>query len=240
MFFIQRALVVSSGLTIRANPSAEPPYRRSLETRGSPPRSVHSEVDIPAATRRPPVCGESLILAELAIRHTQAVRYGCLKPRRTVPLGMFSVTVFKVATLPINRSDAGGVIAEECLPALRRWSARPRYHVFCDGGLRYLDSEHKQFTMNPWSAPQRVDHAHLSDQVTQLAVDRWAPTPGRDFQRQYALNPLRCQRMMVSGLTTRIALRTEGKSRYSHTNISRSKFLNRNRFGSLRMAMLSC
>jgi len=36
------------------------------------------------------------------------------------------------------------------------------------------------------------------------------PTGLRDRQRQYARNPARCLRMMVSGLTIAIAARTEG------------------------------
>ncbi len=38
------------------------------------------------------------------------------------------------------------------------------------------------------------------------------PTGLRDRQRQYARNPARCQRMIVSGLTIAIAPRTEGTS----------------------------
>lgn len=30
------------------------------------------------------------------------------------------------------------MVVKECPPALRRWSARPWYHVFCDSGLRTL------------------------------------------------------------------------------------------------------
>ena len=36
---------------------------------------------------------------------------------------------------------------------------------------------------------------------------------GLDLQRQYALNPARCQRMTVSGLTTARASRRSGNSR---------------------------
>src|SRR5476649_85364 len=39
------------------------------------------------------------------------------------------------------------------------------------------------------------------------------PTWLRDRQRQYARNPARCQRMIVSGLTVAIAPRTEGNQR---------------------------
>ena len=48
------------------------------------------------------------------------------------------------------------------------------------------------------------------------------PPLDRDFQRQKALNPRRCQRISVSGLMIAIASTTFGQSRQSQTNASRS------------------
>src|SRR5271163_3807911 len=53
------------------------------------------------------------------------------------------------------------------------WASRPRHHVFRHGRLRHLNAEHEQFAVNAGRAPQWVGHAHLSDQVTNLTVDRW-------------------------------------------------------------------
>jgi hypothetical protein len=66
------------------------------------------------------------------------------------------------------------------------------------------------------------------------------PTRGRDFHRQYTRKPRRCQRIKVSGLMTLIAFRIDGKTRYSQTNLRRSEFVRRTRFGSLRTRMLIC
>src|ERR1700738_340317 len=66
------------------------------------------------------------------------------------------------------------------------------------------------------------------------------PTRLRDRQRQYARNPARCQRMMVSGLTIAITSRTDGNQRYSQTNRKRSVLLRCGRFGVRRRSTLTC
>lgn len=55
------------------------------------------------------------------------------------------------------------------------------------------------------------------------------PPRHRDFQRQYARKPRRCQRSTVSGLTMTMASKIDGKTRYSHTRTRRSMFRNRTR-----------
>src|SRR6266446_285865 len=66
------------------------------------------------------------------------------------------------------------------------------------------------------------------------------PTGLRDLQRQYARNPVRCQRTTVAGLTIAIAARSEGNQRYSQTKSSRSVLLRRGRFGACRRSTLTC
>ena len=55
-----------------------------------------------------------------------------------------------------------------------------------------------------------------------------------DFQRQYDLEPARCQRTMVSGLTIAKASQTLGTNRYRPTNIKRSMALKKSFFGTAR------
>src|ERR1700740_2027401 len=66
------------------------------------------------------------------------------------------------------------------------------------------------------------------------------PTRLRDRQRQYARNPARCQRMMVSGLTIATTSRTDGNQRKSQTNRKRSVLLRCGRFGVRRRSTLTC
>jgi len=57
------------------------------------------------------------------------------------------------------------------------------------------------------------------------------PLRDLDFQRQYALNPARCHRTRVSGLTIANASRTLGNSRHKPTKINRSVLLKAGLFG---------
>src|ERR1700730_9954375 len=59
----------------------------------------------------------------------------------------------------IQRSDACGVIAQESLPTLGRWSVAPD-HIPAYGRFSDFYPEHQQFAVNPWCAPQRVLAAH--------------------------------------------------------------------------------
>src|SRR5216683_6872137 len=71
----------------------------------------------------------------------------------------------------IHRSDAVGVIAQECPPALGRRVSSPD-HVFGDAGLADLDAELKQLSMNPRRSPQRIGNAHLADQPSYFDRNR--------------------------------------------------------------------
>src|SRR5208282_461567 len=89
-------------------------------------------------------------------------------------------------------------------------------------------------------APQRVGHAHLSDQVTNLTIELWASHAGARLPPPVRASLRRCQRIRVSSLRTPIAFKIDGKPRYSQTKRSRSEFVRRTRLESLRTRMLIC
>jgi hypothetical protein len=139
----------------------------------------------------------------------------------------------------VDRSDSCGVIAQERFPALRPQSPGPD-HISSDRRLADLDPEHQQLAMDPWRFPvgfsllMRRISARSSPSILGL------PPHCRDFQRQYARNPRRCQRSTLSGLTMTIASSSDGNRRYSHTRTSRSTLRSRTRVGDLRVNTSSC
>jgi hypothetical protein len=117
----------------------------------------------------------------------------------------------------IHRNDPISVITDKGSPALRR-RVSPPDHIFGDAGLADLDAELKQLAMDPRRSPQRIGNAHLSRisrRISTATVGRLEQ--GRDFQRQYDLNPARCQRTTVFGFTIVSALRVLGAKRDSPT-----------------------
>src|SRR3990170_5201707 len=100
----------------------------------------------------------------------------------------------------VDRRDTVGMVAEKRPPALRRWPPAAA-HIPSDRRLSDLEAELEQFTMNAWYAPERVRAAISPMSVRSSAETFGLPTRLRDRQRQYARNPVRCQRMIVSGLT---------------------------------------
>ena len=60
----------------------------------------------------------------------------------------------------IHRRDPICVVAQERLPALRRWSS-PAHHILGNASLPDIDAKLEQFAMDPGSAPQRIGDAHL-------------------------------------------------------------------------------
>ena len=75
-----------------------------------------------------------------------------------------------------------------------------------------------------------------TSESTRGRLPRW-----RDFQRQYARKPRRYQPITVSSWTMIIASRSDGYSRYSHTNSKRSMFRSLlTRVGDLRRRTTSC
>src|SRR5262249_4296045 len=67
------------------------------------------------------------------------------------------------------------VVAEECLPTLRRRSTL--HHVFRDRRLGDGKAEHQQPAMDPRCSPLWVFPAHPSDKIAQLATDLWPSCP---------------------------------------------------------------
>src|SRR6202163_3278063 len=80
--------------------------------------------------------------------------------------------------------------------------------------------------------------SRISRRISSGTVGR--PPRGRDFQRQYDLNPARCQRTMVSGFTIANASRALGNNRYRPTNINRSIALKESFFGAVLRKTLIC
>src|SRR5438874_2581296 len=113
------------------------------------------------------------------------------------------------------------------------WLRRNVFHP-CEGGplLRaiYLATLVWPISMpslrgSPWilGAPHNglaMLISRISRRISNGAVGR--PQRCRDFQRQYDLKPVRCQRMTVSGFTIVSALMVFGTKRYSPTKIRRS------------------
>jgi hypothetical protein len=61
------------------------------------------------------------------------------------------------------------------LPGLQ-WPILPRHHVDRNRGLRDIDAQLEQFTVDLGSAPQRVLNTHSSDQIAHLFADPWSAT----------------------------------------------------------------
>src|SRR5262249_17739405 len=84
----------------------------------------------------------------------------------------------------INGRGCLRVVAEECLPTLRRRSTL--HHVFRDRRLGDLKAEHQQLAMDPRRSPLWILFAHPADEILQPAIDLWPlwplprfPTPER-------------------------------------------------------------
>src|ERR1700757_4161903 len=117
------------------------------------------------------------------------------------------------------------MVAEEGLPALRR-RASSTGHILSDAGLADLDAALGELAPPP-----------ISRRISAGTVGR--PERGRYFQRRYDLNPARCHRTTVSGLTIVSALRVPGSKRYSATKIRRSTAVKFSRLGRCRRWTLS-
>jgi len=72
------------------------------------------------------------------------------------------------------------MIAQETLPGLQ-WSILPRHHVDRNRGLRDIDIQFEQLTMDPGSTPQWVFKTHSSDQIAHLFADPWPATARTGF-----------------------------------------------------------
>ena len=113
-------------------------------------------------------------------------------------------------------------------------------HILGYARLTDIDTELEELSMDPRRSPQWVYDAHLSDQPRISSGTVGRPPRGRDFQRQYDLNPARCQRTMVSGFTIANASRALGNNRYRPSNINRSIALKESFFGAVLRKTLIC
>src|SRR5262245_10225838 len=83
----------------------------------------------------------------------------------------------------IHRRNAVGMIANEGLPALRRWPPSP-HHVLCYRSLSDIDAELKQLAMYPRCSPKRV-RGTISCMSSRISAGVFCRPPrGRDFHRQ--------------------------------------------------------
>ena len=108
----------------------------------------------------------------------------------------------------INRRDPVSVVAQEGLPRLRG-SISPRYHVLRDCRLGDVEAELQKLAVDMRRTPERVLRIRSRSSLSICG----RPPRGRDFHRQNALKPLRCQRTIVSGLKIIMASRMRGKPR---------------------------
>jgi len=108
----------------------------------------------------------------------------------------------------IHRRDGFTMIAKEGSPSLCRIEVARRFaHPPQDSSLREVEAEHLQFTMNARRAPGGVLCDHAVDEIASLIRRHFLPAGfrWREIQRQYNLNPARCQPTTVSGWTMRSA-----------------------------------
>jgi hypothetical protein len=112
----------------------------------------------------------------------------------------------------INRGNSIGVIAKKCLQALGQGIVPPD-HVFRHRGLGDREAPASEVRDGCVVRP-RADSPRAS--VGPDVVSRHRPSGApelQDFQRQYARNPMRCQRTNISGRTIVAALNTSGQRR---------------------------
>ena len=130
------------------------------------------------------------------------------------------------------------MINEEGLPALRGWAPGLR-HVLRNRGLPDINAELEQLAVDGGVLESGFAMliSRIRSRISTGVLGR--PPRGRDFQRQWALNPARCQRSTVSGLTTFRAYKTWGTRVYMPANTSRSMLEKAKRPGDLRRRTFS-
>ena len=89
----------------------------------------------------------------------------------------------------------------------------PRYHVLRDCRLGDVEAELQKLAVDVRRTPERVLETDSSIRSRTSLSICGRPPRGRDFHRQNALKPLRCQRTIVSGLMIVMASRMRGKPR---------------------------
>ena len=89
---------------------------------------------------------------------------------------------------------------KKCPPTLEWWLPTSG-HVLGDGGLRHMNAEFQQLSMNARRSPQWIGQTHFSNEIPNFAghyrSTLWMSTLPSPISR----NPFRCQAITVSGLT---------------------------------------
>jgi hypothetical protein len=138
----------------------------------------------------------------------------------------------------VQRGNPVGVVAQKCLPTLRRRSPIPR-HIL---GQVVWPIVMPSLSSSPWilGAPQS-GLARLTLRINFLtSADSFGRPPGDfDFHRQYKRKPARCHRITVSGLTIVKAPSTLGAKPYSPAITSRSMLPKVGRLADFRRRILS-
>ena len=124
----------------------------------------------------------------------------------------------------VDRHQVLHVVVQERAPGWRRRLPSP-VHVPGDGRLRDVDAELGELIAEARSAPRHVRPRHLPDQVDEFATQA-RPPPRRPallrrFQKR--LNPSRCHRITVPGLTIARAYRHASHRRDRTTHRARSQ-----------------
>jgi len=95
----------------------------------------------------------------------------------------------------MRRRDCGGMF----VPSLGRGPGPPGHILWPTLVCPDFDAELEQLSMDPRRSHSAISNAHLADKLAYLRRYSGRPPRRPDFQRQYALKPARCQRMIVSG-----------------------------------------
>ena len=81
----------------------------------------------------------------------------------------------------VDRHHTLQVIVEESPPGLGRRCSPPN-HVLAHAGFADRDAEFEQFSVDPWSTPERIVSAHRTNQLANLLRHAWPPwCPSSNF-----------------------------------------------------------
>jgi len=139
----------------------------------------------------------------------------------------------------VHRGNPISMVTKERPPSLRGRNPPP-HHIFGHAGLADIDAKLEKLA---WILG--ASHNGLATLIWRISWRISTVTAGRpqrcfDFQRQYDLNPARCQRITVSGRTIASASYILGNSRQTPPNINLSIETNRSLLGLARRSTLIC
>ena len=108
----------------------------------------------------------------------------------------------------IHRGDGFPMVTQKSEPTLGWvWISGGSFHPAGNGSFGNVKAEHEKFSVDARSSPARVLGHHLEDESRTSFGACLLPMGFLVFEiiLQYQRNPARCQRTMVSGVTTRSA-----------------------------------